>query len=170
MLQPIHREIESSNESSSESLIKASSVNLHTEKLAQYQDHLPIAKITKLQQEEQEQYEEVHIVFHLHDVATEENTEENTTDNTTEKKQKDYSNERKAVAEPKMIQICQQVLNKYIEIDLNIKQTTMKGHRAGLLFYQKILLYFYSEVQRKDGKEGGRKGWKGRGRKVKSVH
>jgi len=74
----------------------------------------------------------VHIVFHLHDVATEENTEENTTDTTTEKKQKDCSNERKAVAEPKMIQICQQVLNKYIEIDLNIKQTTMKGHRAGL--------------------------------------
>ena len=58
LLQPIHREIESSNESSSESLIKASSVNLHTEKLAQYQDHLPIAKLTKLQQEEQEQYEE----------------------------------------------------------------------------------------------------------------
>ena len=83
----------------------------------------------------------VHIVFHLHD----ENSKED-----------DYSGARRKVTEPRMVEICTQVLNKYIHIDRNLAEVSRKGGRAGLeemrekQMFLPIVVNILSEFQRGD--------------------
>ena len=74
----------------------------------------------------------VHIVFHLHDQGVEKKRNGGGGGGGGGGSRVDHSAARRKVAEPKMVQICMQVLTKYIEIDRNLVEIASSGGRAGL--------------------------------------
>lgn len=68
----------------------------------------------------------VHIVFHLHDPHRSGMGNDMSADTT------DHSIARQKVAEPRMVEICKQVLNKYSDIDAQMAEKIKKGGRASL--------------------------------------